>query len=165
MARRIRITLERRGVSCLAELLDADAPRTADAVWQALPQAGPVYHAKYARNEIYTFVPAFHAPLGLENPTITPIPGDVVLFDFQTGQLPGASYGYREDEAAAGADRVIDLAIFYGRNNLLLNADVGFVPGNVYATIVEDLPAMAAAANDVWRSGAAGEQLRYERAE
>ena len=165
MTRRIRITLATRGISCIAELLETEAPRTADAVWQALPQAGPVYHAKYARNEIYTFVPAFHAPLGLENPTITPIPGDLVLFDFQAAQLPGATYGYREDEAAAGADRVIDLAVFYGRNNLLLNGDVGFVPGSVYATVVDGLPAMAKAANDVWRTGAAGEELRYERAE
>ena len=48
---------------------------------------------------------------------------------------------------------MIDLAIFYGRNNLLLNGDVGWVPGNVYATIVEGLAAMAEACNDVWRSG------------
>jgi len=56
-----------------------------------------------------------------------------------------------------------DLAIFYGRNNLLLNGDVGWVPGNVYATIVENLPAMAEACHDVWRSGSVGERLVYER--
>src|SRR5205814_5808273 len=53
MTRHIRITLEKRRVSSVARLLDEDAPLTSAAVWDALPQGGPVYHAKYARNEIY----------------------------------------------------------------------------------------------------------------
>ena len=36
-------------------------------------------------------------------------------------------------------------------------------PGNVYATIVEGLLAMAEACNDVWRSGSVGERLVYQR--
>ena len=75
------ITLARRGVSCVAELLDKDAPRTCEAVWGALPQGDAVQHAKYARNEVYTMVPRFAATEpGRENPTVTPIPGDVVYF-------------------------------------------------------------------------------------
>ena len=35
MPRHIKFTLERRGVSCVAELLEKDAPRTCEAVWQA----------------------------------------------------------------------------------------------------------------------------------
>src|SRR6266496_3877308 len=125
MSRFMSITLERRGISCVAQLLEKDAPLTCDAVWSNLPHAGPVHHAKYARNEIYTMVERFiDQPIGLE-------------------KLPG----------------VIDLAIFYGRNNILLNGDVGWVPGNVYATIVEGLDAMAEACNDVWRSGSVGERL------
>lgn len=42
MPRQIKITLERRGVSCVAELLEKDAPRTCEAVWQALPQGGDI---------------------------------------------------------------------------------------------------------------------------
>ena len=37
MARYITITLDRRGVSCTARLLDEEAPATAAAVWDALP--------------------------------------------------------------------------------------------------------------------------------
>ncbi|MGH3663081.1 MAG: DUF3830 family protein, partial [Micromonosporaceae bacterium] len=37
MARYITITLDKRGVSCRARLLDDLAPRTARAVWDALP--------------------------------------------------------------------------------------------------------------------------------
>ena len=161
MPRRLMITLERRGVSCVAELLEKDAPATCEAVWQALPLGGDAYHAKYARNEVYTMVERFAAAEpGLENPTVTPIPGDVVYFSFSGGMLDRA---FKEEKGISALPGVIDLAIFYGRNNLLLNGDVGWVPGNVYATITEGLDRMAEACNDVWRSGGAGERLVYRR--
>ncbi len=64
MARYITITLDKRGVSCRARMLDDEAPRTAAAVWNALPQVSQVYHGKYARNEVYNLVPAFSADPG-----------------------------------------------------------------------------------------------------
>jgi hypothetical protein len=166
MPRFITITLEKRGVSSVARLLDREAPRTCGAVWDALPQGGDAYHAKYARNEVYTFVPRFAAEEpGIENPTVTPIPGDVMYFSFEPWQLTPASHGYAEHDAPHQRDPVVDLAIFYGRNNLLLNGDIGWVVGNVFATIVEGLDEMAAACNDVWRAGAIGERLVYGRRE
>jgi len=163
MPKLMTITLERRGVSCVAELLEKDAPRTCEAVWNALPLAGDAYHAKYARNEVYTMVERFtEDEIGLENPTVTPIPGDVVYFSFSGGMLDRR---FKEEKNIHTLPGVIDLAIFYGRNNLLLNGDVGWVPGNVYATIVDGLDRMAEACNDVWRSGSVGERLVYDRAE
>ncbi|SNS44422.1 Protein of unknown function [Actinomadura mexicana] len=163
MPKLMTITLERRGVTCVAELLEKDAPRTCDAVWNALPLGGEAYHAKYARNEVYTMVERFsEEEVGLENPTITPIPGDVVYFSFPGGMLDRK---FKEEKNIHALPGVIDLAIFYGRNNLLLNGDVGWVPGNVYATIVDGLDRMAEACNDVWRSGGVGERLLYARAE
>lgn len=160
MPKYMTIALEKRGVSCVAELLEKDAPRTCAAVWQALPQGGDAYHAKYARNEVYTMVPDFTAEeVGQENPTVTPIPGDVVFFSFPGGMLDRR---FKEEKGIDRLPGVIDLAIFYGRNNLLLNGDVGWVPGNVYGTIVEGLDRMAEACNDVWRSGGAGERLVYQ---
>ncbi|MDN5705137.1 MAG: DUF3830 family protein [Yaniella sp.] len=164
MARFITVTLVQRQVTARAQLLDDEAPRTAEAVWQALPQAGQVYHGKFARNEVYALVPAFAAQEpGTENPTVTPIPGDLCYFTFD-GTLEHPAYGY---EASAGTDdtrMLIDLAVFYGRNNLLLNGDVGWVPGNVFGTIVEGLDEFAAACQDVWMGGARGETLSYARA-
>ncbi len=165
MTHHIEIELASRGVRCIARLLDEEAPRTAGAVWDALPSGGEVFHAKYARNELYTFVPPPGPPVGLDNPTITPIPGDVVYFDFAAGQLPASTYGYGAGEANAGEARVVDLAVFYGRNNLLLNADVGCVPGNVFATVVEGLEGFARAGNEIWREGGMGEKLQFRRAE
>ena len=88
MAGYITVTLDKRGVSCVARLLDDEAPRTCAAVWDALPLSAPVFHGKYARNEIYTLLPAF-APSdpGKENTTVTPIPGDVCWFSFD-GRRP-----------------------------------------------------------------------------
>lgn len=161
MARHVKITLEKRDVSCVARLLDDEAPRTCAAVWDALPLGGDAFHAKYARNEVYAMVPRFAPdPVGPENTTVTPIPGDVMYFDFAAGVLDRA---YREDVGIEGMPGVVDLAIFYGRNNLLLNADIGWVVGNVWATIVEGLDAMAPACNDVWLNGCAGERLSYQR--
>ncbi len=165
MARFITITLEARGVSCTARLLDDEAPRTAAAVWDALPLSGQVFHGKYARNEIYSLVPAFAAAEpGKENTTVTPIPGDLCYFAFDADDLGTPSHGY---EAGAGPDRlqhIIDLALFYGRNNLLLNGDQGWVPGNVFATVVDGLADMAAACQDVWMGGARGETLTFAKA-
>jgi hypothetical protein len=164
MPRFVTITLEKRGVSCVAQLLDEQAPRTCEAVWEALPLSGDAYHAKYARNEVYTLVPRFAAEEpGIENPTVTPIPGDVMYFSFEPWQLTPGSHGYGEQDRPRQHEQTIDLAIFYGRNNLLLNGDVGWVVGNVFATIVEGLDEMAVACNDVWRAGAIGERLVYAR--
>lgn len=163
MARFVSITLTGRGVSCRARLLDDLAPRTCAVVWDALPVAGQAYHGKYARNEVYTLLPPLGTP-GRENSTVTPIPGDVCFFDFDAVDIGNPAYGYDESGQANSPLGATDLAIFYGRNNLLVNGDVGWVPGNVFATIEDGLAEMAAACNDLWMAGAVGEQLAFKRA-
>ena len=54
MARYIEVTLKKRDVSCVAKMLDDLAPKTCEAVWNALPQESDAFHAKYASNEVYT---------------------------------------------------------------------------------------------------------------
>lgn len=159
--RYIEVSLAKRGVQATAKLLDDRAPVTCAAVWDALPLGGEVFHAKYARNEIYALFPAF-APEEppLENPTITPIPGDLCYFTFTGTELGTKSYGYDQDQRGT----IVDLALFYERNNLLINGDVGWVPGIVWGQIVEGLEEMAEACNDLWRSGALGESLNFRRA-
>ncbi|ROZ98324.1 DUF3830 family protein [Gordonia sp. OPL2] len=161
--RYISVSLQQRGVKAVAKLLDDEAPRTANAVWEALPLGGQVYHGKFARNEIYTLLPSFaDAEPGPENTTITPIPGDLCYFTFD-GVLTNPAYGYEAGSAPGEHQLLIDLAVFYGRNNLLVNGDVGWVPGNVFGTIVDGLSEFAAACNDVWMGGARGEVLSYAR--
>jgi len=164
VARYVTITLEVRGVSCRARLLDDEAPATSQAVWDALPLAGNAFHAKFARNEVYTLLPRITAAPHRENPTVTPIPGDVCLFDFEPWEIGNPAFGYEPGSAAHAEQGATDLALFYGRNNLLVNGDVGWVPGSVFATVEEGLEAMARACNDVWRHGFAGERLSFTRA-
>ncbi|WP_078281172.1 DUF3830 family protein [Mycobacteroides franklinii] len=164
MDRYISITLTKRGVTCRARLLDAEAPRTCETVWNSLPVVGQAYHAKYARNEVYTLLrPLLPAP-GRENPTVTPIPGDVCFFGFEPWEIGNPAYGYEPGSEAHSAQGATDLAIFYGRNNLLINGDAGWVPGNVFATIEEGLGDIAAACQDLWLTGVQGEQLAFARA-
>ncbi len=161
--RHLEISLLERQVVCRAKLLDDRAPRTCAAVWDALPLSGDVYHAKYARNEIYALFPPFaDREPPLENPTVTPIPGDLCYFSFAGTELATSAYGYDRD--VRPDTTFVDLALFYERNNLLLNGDVGWVPGIVWGQVVSGLDEMAAACNDLWRTGAAGETLRFRRA-
>ncbi|MFF3289722.1 DUF3830 family protein [Streptomyces sp. NPDC003023] len=163
--RYLTVALSKRKVECTARLLFDKAPLTCAAVWDALPLAGDVYHAKYARNEIYALLPPFaEQEPPLENPTVTPIPGDLCYFTFTDVQLGTDSYGYESGAAHQGRRTVVDLALFYERNNLLLNGDTGWVPGIVWGEVVEGLGAMADACQDLWRTGAAGETLSFRRA-
>lgn len=158
----IEVSLVKRGITATAKLLDDRAPITCAAVWDSLPLAGDVYHAKYARNEIYALFPPFAtSEPPLENPTVTPIPGDLCYFSFAGAELGTQAYGY--DREVRPGTTVVDLALFYERNNLLLNGDVGWVPGIVWGRVVEGLEEMAEACNDLWRTGAAGETLRFIR--
>lgn len=163
MARYLTITLTKAGVRCRARLLDDEAPLTCAAVWDALPQEGDAFHAKYARNEVYTLVPRLTAAPHRENPTITPIPGDVCLFDFEPWEIGNPAYGYEPGSEAHHAQGATDLALFYGRNNLLINGDQGWVPGNVFATIEEGLADIATACNNLWLRGVEGETLAFAR--
>jgi hypothetical protein len=158
MPRKIELVLEQRGVRAVAELLEEEAPKTCEAVWNALPQAGGVHHAKWANNEIYILTPPF-APdePGRENGTVFPIPGDLLYFFIPPGGPVSAEW--REQCAATG---LIDLAIFYGRNNYLHGPE-GHMPGNLFATITEGLKEFAAACQDVFRNGMEGEWLTFRR--
>ena len=59
---------------------------------------------------------------------------------------------------------IVDLALFYGRNNLLINGDQGWVPGNVFGEVIDGLEEMAAACQDLWLGGVRGETLSFQRA-
>jgi hypothetical protein len=160
----VDVSFDKRGVRCTARLLDDKAPVTCRAVWDALPLSGDVYHAKYARNEVYALFPSFAAAEPpLENPTVTPIPGDLCYFSFAGTQLATGSHGYSAGHIRPDRPAVVDLALFYERNNLLLNGDQGWVPGIVWGAVVDGLDRMADACQDLWRAGAVGETLSFRR--
>ena len=159
MARHIEIILEKGAVRCVARMLEDKAPRTCEAVWQALPQQGDVFHAKYASNEIYVLVPPFSgSDVGWGNRTVTPAAGDVCFFYCSTGMSRP-----RSALEAGLVGSFIDLAVFYDRDNLLLSPKEGFTPANVYATIVENFDSIRDTGNDIWSEGFTGERLIFRR--
>jgi hypothetical protein len=157
MTRRIELALKVKGVRAVATFLEDEAPRTCNAVWDALPIEAETYHAKWAGRELYTLVPPFPKGPGEENATITPIPGDVVYFDVSpdTIDLPVAL-------RRQYPNGLVDLAVFYGRNNLLLGP-AGFMPGNLFATITEGLAEYARACAELFREGMVNERFIIRR--
>lgn len=55
------------------------------------------------------------------------------------------------------------MAIFHSRNNLLINGDAAWVPGGVFATIVERRPEMIDGAQDLSLRGVEGASLAFAR--
>jgi hypothetical protein len=155
MARQIEISFTKRNVRGVATLLDAEAPLTCDAVWNALPLEGDAYHARWAGREVYTLVPPLATDPGRENATIMPVGGDLLYFE-----VDAASIDIPPDRRTG--QPFIDIALFYGRNNLLLGP-AGYMPGNLFATITENLEGLAAACESIWREGFVGERMVIKR--
>jgi hypothetical protein len=157
MARQIELALKLKRVHAVATLLEDEAPRTCNAVWDALPIEGETYHAKWAGRELYTLTPPFPVSPGEENATITPIPGDVLYFDVSPDSIDVPVALRRQHPQG-----LVDLAVFYGRNNLLLGP-AGFMPGNLFATITEGLADYARACNELFREGMIDERFIIRR--
>ena len=160
MARRIEISFKQHDARAVAELIDDAAPLTAEAFWNALPLSGAAFHAKWANNEVYILTPPFaEQDPGKENATVFPIPGDILYLPVPPGNKvpPDMQEQCRETG-------LIDLAIFYGRDNYLLGPD-GHMPGNLFATVTEGLEELAAACQDLWRNGAGDERMTFSRLE
>lgn len=162
MARYVEILLEKRHIRCVARLLDEDAPKTCEMVWTALPQGGNLLHAKYASHEIFTLLSTLaDVEPGPENQTITPIPGDVLYFYLPPStRIPPEALKLRR--VGKG---VVDLGLFYDRNNLLLSPSTGFTPGNVFGSIVRGLEDLKKAGDAIWREGPMGDRLLFQRLE
>ena len=60
---------------------------------------------------------------------------------------------------------MVDLAIFYGRDNLLFSPTMGPVLGSRFGEVTENLAAMVQACDNIWREGFAGEKLIFSRVE
>jgi hypothetical protein len=159
MTRRIELSLTKKGVRAIATLLDDEAPRTCRLVWDALPLEGETFHAKWAGRELYTLVPPLGKSPGQENAVIMPIPGDVLYFDVSPDSIDLPLAMRRKYPKG-----LVDLAVFYGRNNLLLGP-AGFMPGNLFATITDGLAEYAQACGELFREGMLDERFAIRRVE
>jgi hypothetical protein len=151
--RRLSITLTKRKVTVGARLLDDKAPLTCEAIWKSLPIEGDCAHSRYARHQIYTLVPGRFEPPP-EYTTVTPFTGDLVYWPVP---VSGQTQNVPVDTKV-----LMDLGVYYDRNNLLLSPDSGWQPNTVFGVVETGIDELAAAALDIWRAGSIGETLRFE---
>lgn len=157
MPRQIEIAFAERKVKGIATLLEEEAPRTCEAVWNALPLEGGANHARWAGREVYILVPPLESDPGRENATVFPIPGDLLFFTVSASSID-------VPPARRTGRPLIDIALFYGRNNYLLGPE-GHMPGNLFAVVTENLSGLAEACESIFRQGAAGERMIIRRVE
>ncbi len=149
--RAIRFQEERSGLDAAAVLLADAAPANAGFLWDflATPRDIAAIHAIWTGPEISAPIPDAMladahraAGLPLENATVMPQPGEVVLT-----YLPARVWG-------GGEAPVFDLGLFYGTQARLF-FPIGWHAGSVVARVPPaDLPAAAAACRRIRQSGA-----------
>ncbi len=168
MSRLITVSLDKRGVSsCTARLLDDAAPahlRSGVGCAGAGVVGAGVSRQVRPQRDLHPAAGFRAGDPGKENTTVTPIPGDLCWFSFDSDELGNPAYGYENTTGTGTTGAIVDLALFYGRNNLLINGDQGWVPGNVFGAIIEGLEEMAEACQDLWMGGVRGETLTFRRA-
>lgn len=124
--RRLRLTLG-TGESVLANLLDDEAPQTADHVWSRLPVEGPLIHGQFSGAEVFILV---DDPIRLppENLVQLPLPGELLFF----------WEGTESATAGPGAVPVEEIAFIYGRGVTLKQAEGVPTHLNLFARVPGD---------------------------
>jgi hypothetical protein len=125
MSRQLRLTIQGSGESVIADLLDTDAPTTADHVWSRLPIEGPLYHGQFSGAEVFVLVDD-PIQLGPENLVQLPLPGELLYFFEGT------------ESATGGSDPVEEIAFIYGRGVTLRQAEGVPTHLNLFARVPGD---------------------------
>ncbi len=108
-----------------AALLEREAPRTCEIVWQVLPLEAELRHAHLAGPALTAALPIDRPPV--ENPYALAIPPGAVLFDVR-----------QQPVAIDGAVLPCELIIVTGDGARMMNW-AGFAPCNYFAQVAGDL--------------------------
>lgn len=156
----IRIEEQNSGLSVKASLLADKAPENVRFLWEylATPRAVAGIHAMWTGPEISCPVPhaylagtGLDAALPLENATLTPQPGDIVM-----SYVPSRVWG-------GNPEPIFDIGLFYGAGARLF-FPIGWLPGSVTAQVVpEDRETLARACATIRRNG--GCEITFSREE
>ena len=109
-SRQVRLTFTESGESVVADLLESEAPRICEAVWNLLPLEKKMIHGMYSGPEVF---------MVLEKPQEIPRENDVQL------PLPGEIlYFYDPGTSAGGGNRAVsEICIVYARGVSLKQHD------------------------------------------
>jgi len=122
--RRIRLTFTETGESVTLDLLDADAPTTAQHVWDRLPLEAPAYHGQFSGAEVFVLLEPTKLPP--ENLVQLPLPGELLYFYEGT------------ESATGGPDPASEIAFIYGRGVTLRQAEGAPTYLNLFARVPGD---------------------------
>lgn len=89
MPRRIRLSYPDTGESVVADLLEAEAPKLCDMIWQMLPLQYKTIHGMYSGAEVFVLLDE-PRPSPNENLVQLPLPGEVLYFYDNTGNATNA---------------------------------------------------------------------------
>jgi hypothetical protein len=154
MRRQLRLTLG-TGESVLADLLDDEAPVTAQHVWSILPVESSLIHGQFSGAEVFVLLDEA-VKLAPENLVQLPLPGELLYF----------WEGTENATSGPGAVPVSEIAFIYGRGVTLKQAEGVPTHLNLFARVPGDW-------KHDWTAFAAGcraarrmpTTLRIERAE
>ena len=136
--RMIELALVRRGVVARARLLEREAPRTCQLLWDLLPLELECIHAIFSGCELYVVWPWDGEPPPRENLTACTDAGDLFFY---------YAPWYHPDARPSG-----EIAIYYDRDAMPTGGG-GLMAGSLFATIVENQPAFAAACDAMSHQG------------
>ncbi len=124
-SRHIKLTLVATGESVTAELLDGEAPKTAQMLWDRLPLEHDLAHGRYSGMEVFVVIgnPQSAPP---ENQTNLPLPGEIL-------------YWFSNNTSVTGDGKpVAEICLIYGRGVTLRGAEGLPTHGNLFARIPGD---------------------------
>ena len=155
MAKKVEILILEEGVKAIAELYEKEAPRTCQALWQALdePIETRALHAIWMGRTIELAVPESHQvfdpdEIPLEHSTVYPLPGDLLWKHFSPKAIRGLE------------SPLWDVMIVYGPE-AIMQTPAGAAPTSVWAHITGNLQAFCEACAKMWFEGARTLRIRW----
>jgi threonine dehydrogenase-like Zn-dependent dehydrogenase len=124
--RQIRLTIVESGESVVADLLDDEAPRTAEHVWGLLPVESQLIHGQFSGAEVFVLIePPVQLPA--ENLVQLPLPGELLYF-----------YEGTESATSFGGAPASEIAFIYNRGVTLRQAEGVPTHLNLFARVPGD---------------------------
>lgn len=144
------VELPDAGVQATVTLLVEAAPTTTALIYESLatPLETETAHACFDGHEVYCFLHPFSSTPPLENRTMRPNPGEVMLFYAAKNEFAFLS----EDRLSGGSEVVHELAFMYGEVDLRHYWEEG-MHGSLVGYVSEGLEAFADACGRTLHEG------------
>lgn len=155
-ARTMMLEIPAYGERFEIELLWDEAPRTAAAVWAALPIEKPGFHGRRSGKEVFLLADPFENP-GRENTRLELDHGDVMFVYFPP------DWSDDHPDFTRGEEGLFDIAFVYGEDAMLCGPEQPLRANHFGRVRSDQLERLAAACDRIWREGGETLLLRQGR--